>query len=211
MLLHSKFSAEDLRHHISWTGLTGSERRNSMRRLLLAVACIAMCAPAWSGTTSARQTASTHSSTASKSTSTPHKSTKKRRRSTKFVPKQKAPTADRITEIQSALARGGYYQGNPNGKWDGNSIAAMQKFQSANSLDPTGKLDAPSLQRLGLGSDVAGVSAPKPLVQGGGQPSTPATTPSPSSPGSSNSPGAATTSASNNASAAPLAAKAAQP
>lgn len=208
MLLHSKFSAEHLRHHIGII-LTGWERRNPMRKVLLTVACIAMCAPAWSSVTRARQTSSARSTTASKSTSTTHKSMKKRRRSTKFVPKQKAPTADRITEIQSALARGGYYQGNPNGKWDGNSIAAMQKFQSANSLDPTGKLDAPSLQRLGLGSDVAGVSAPKPIVQGG-QPSAPSTTPSPSSPGSSSSPSATTTSALNNASSTPLAAKAAQ-
>ncbi len=74
------------------------------------------------------------------------------------------PTADRITEIQSALSRGGYYQGDPTGKWDSNTIAATQKFQSAHGLDSTGKLDAPTLQKLGLGSDIAGVSAPKPQV-----------------------------------------------
>jgi peptidoglycan hydrolase-like protein with peptidoglycan-binding domain len=77
---------------------------------------------------------------------------------------QAAPTPDRINEIQSALARGGYYQGDPNGKWDSDTVAAMQKFQSANGLDATGKLDAPTLQKLGLGSDIAGVSAPKPVV-----------------------------------------------
>jgi peptidoglycan hydrolase-like protein with peptidoglycan-binding domain len=75
-----------------------------------------------------------------------------------------APTPDRISEIQSALARGGYYKGDPNGKWDSDTVAAMQKFQSANGLDSTGKLDAPTLQKLGLGSDIAGVSAPKPIV-----------------------------------------------
>jgi putative peptidoglycan binding protein len=99
--------------------------------------------------------------TTAKKTTAVHK---KHHTATKFVPRQKAPTADRISEIQSALAHGGYYQGDPNGKWDGNTIAALQKFQSANGLDSTGKLDAPSLQKLGLGSDIAGVSAPKPPV-----------------------------------------------
>jgi len=75
-----------------------------------------------------------------------------------------APSPDRISEIQSALARGGYYKGDPNGKWDSDTIAATEKFQTANGLDSTGKLDAPTLQKLGLGSDIAGVSAPKPVV-----------------------------------------------
>jgi peptidoglycan hydrolase-like protein with peptidoglycan-binding domain len=74
----------------------------------------------------------------------------------------KGPTPDRINQIQTALARGGYYQGDPTGKWDSNTIAATEKFQSANGLDSTGKLDAPTLQKLGLGSSIAGVSAPKP-------------------------------------------------
>ena len=76
-------------------------------------------------------------------------------------PSQKAPTPDRISEIQSALSRDGYYTGNPNGRWDASTVAALQKFQTSQGLDPTGKLDARSLQKLGLGSDVAGVSAPK--------------------------------------------------
>jgi peptidoglycan hydrolase-like protein with peptidoglycan-binding domain len=112
-----------------------------------------------SSTASAAKPAAT--TTAKKTTATTHK---KHHTTTKFVPKQKVPTPDRISEIQSALAHGGYYQGDPNGKWDGNTIAAMQKFQSANGLDATGKLDAPSLQKLGLGSDIAGVSAPKPVT-----------------------------------------------
>ncbi len=74
------------------------------------------------------------------------------------------PTPDRITQIQSALSRGGYYKGDPTGKWDSDTVAATEKFQAANGLDSTGKLDAPTLQKLGLGSDIAGVSAPKPEV-----------------------------------------------
>ncbi len=89
---------------------------------------------------------------------------KKKHHSSKREPSQKAPTADRISEIQSALVRGGYYQGEPNGKWDSNTVAAVQKFQSANGIEANGKLDAPTLQKLGLGSDIAGVSAPKPAA-----------------------------------------------
>ncbi|HXZ12947.1 MAG TPA: peptidoglycan-binding domain-containing protein [Candidatus Sulfotelmatobacter sp.] len=99
-----------------------------------------------------------NSNASSKSAS--KKKSKKRR--SKREPTQKAPTPDRISEIQSALARGGYYEGDPSGKWDAKTIGAMQKFQSANGIEPNGKLDAISLQKLGLGSDTAGVSAPKP-------------------------------------------------
>jgi len=38
----------------------------------------------------------------------------------------------------------------------------MKKFQSANGLEPTGKIDALTLQKLGLGSEVAGKGAPMP-------------------------------------------------
>ncbi|HEV2488551.1 MAG TPA: peptidoglycan-binding domain-containing protein [Candidatus Acidoferrales bacterium] len=73
----------------------------------------------------------------------------------------KAPSKDRTEEIQTALGRGGYYNTEPNGKWDARSQEALRRFQEANGLPPTGKLDALSLQKLGLGSDVAGVSAPR--------------------------------------------------
>lgn len=74
---------------------------------------------------------------------------------------QTAPTPERIKEIQVALARAGFYQREPNGKWDDYSKEAMMKFQQANGLKPTGKLDALSLQRLGLGSEIAGVAPPR--------------------------------------------------
>lgn len=75
---------------------------------------------------------------------------------------QKAPTSDRISEIQQALAKDGSYTGTPNGKWDDSTEEALRKFQESHGLTPTGKLDARSLQQLGLGSPVAGVAAPAP-------------------------------------------------
>jgi peptidoglycan hydrolase-like protein with peptidoglycan-binding domain len=91
----------------------------------------------------------------------PHgkKSSKKSRRRERG---QKAPTSDRISEIQQALAKDGSYAGTPNGKWDDSTQEALRKFQEAHGLNPTGKLDARSLQQLGLGSSVAGVAPPAP-------------------------------------------------
>jgi peptidoglycan hydrolase-like protein with peptidoglycan-binding domain len=74
---------------------------------------------------------------------------------------QAAPTADRIKEIQSALAQAGHYRGEPTGKWDAPTVTAMRSFQQAQGLKASGKLDAATLQKLGLGSPVAGVAPPR--------------------------------------------------
>ena len=75
---------------------------------------------------------------------------------------QQNPTPDRISEIQQALAKDGSYPGKPSGKWDDSTAEAMRKFQESHGLNPTGKLDARTLQRLGLGSSIAGVAPPLP-------------------------------------------------
>jgi peptidoglycan hydrolase-like protein with peptidoglycan-binding domain len=77
---------------------------------------------------------------------------------------QKAPAPERISEIQQALAKDGSFTGTPNGKWDDSTAAAMRKFQGSHGLTPTGKLDALTLQKLGLGSQTAGVAAPMPPI-----------------------------------------------
>lgn len=77
---------------------------------------------------------------------------------------QAAPTSDRIKEIQTALQREGAYDGQPTGKWDEATADAMRKYQDKNGLSPTGKIDALSLEKLGLGSGTAGKSAPAPAA-----------------------------------------------
>ena len=89
---------------------------------------------------------------------------KSSRRSGRRERGQKAPTPDRISEIQQALAKDGSFAGTPNGKWDGATIEATKKFQEAHGLNPTGKLDAKTLQRLGLGSQTAGAAPPLPPI-----------------------------------------------
>jgi peptidoglycan hydrolase-like protein with peptidoglycan-binding domain len=101
--------------------------------------------------------------TASKPAGSSHKS-KSSRKSSRRERGQKAPTPDRISEIQQALAKDGSFEGKPNGKWDASTIEATRKFQEAHGLNPSGKLDAKTLQQLGLGSETAGIAPPMPPV-----------------------------------------------
>jgi peptidoglycan hydrolase-like protein with peptidoglycan-binding domain len=73
---------------------------------------------------------------------------------------QGAPTSDRIKEIQTALQKDGSYSGEPTGKWDSATTDAMRKYQDKNGVNPTGKIDAVSLNKMGLGSETAGKGAP---------------------------------------------------
>jgi peptidoglycan hydrolase-like protein with peptidoglycan-binding domain len=151
-------------------------------------------ATAASSSTSSTGTAAKSSSSKSVSHKKKHHAVSSRRQ-----PYQKAPTADRISEIQTALARGGYYQGDPNGKWDSTTVAAVEKFQSAHGIDADGKLDAPTLQKLGLGSGIAGVSAPRP-------PAPPSAIASPAGPSSQNTAPSASPSVAQNTGGAPASA-----
>lgn len=115
-----------------------------------------------------------------KTKTTVHKRRRRRRRHHVTLPK--GPSAARTEQIQSALGRGGYYSGDPTGKWDSNTEESLRRFQSANGLPPTGKLDSLSLQKMGLGSDVAGVSAPRTVTPADSATSSSASTP-PKNPG----------------------------
>ena len=98
-----------------------------------------------------------------KSTSSSHQG--KSGKSSRRQVGQKAPTPQRVSEIQQALAKNGAYPGTPNGKWDASTVEAMKKFQGAHGLTPSGKLDAKTLQQLGLGSQTAGIAPPTPAVR----------------------------------------------
>src|ERR1700719_1023115 len=100
---------------------------------------------------------------------------KKSKKKAKRTPRgQKAPTSDRIREIQDALSREGALDGKPSGKWDATTVEAMKKFQGNHGLSPTGKIDAVTLEKLGLGSDTAGKGAPIPSASPAPPPATPA-------------------------------------
>jgi peptidoglycan hydrolase-like protein with peptidoglycan-binding domain len=107
------------------------------------------------------QSASQKKPAASSSAKKSHKK-KSSRKLSRWERGQKAPTPDRISEIQQALAKDGSFTGTPNGKWDDSTVDAMKKFQDAHGLNASGKIDAKTLQQLGLGSQTAGVAAPLP-------------------------------------------------
>jgi len=107
----------------------------------------------------AKKTTSKSSASSARSSSKTRKTSSRSGRKKKERGQQ-APTADRISEIQTALSKAGSYTGTPNGKWDDSTVAAMRNFQSAHGLNASGKLDAPTLTKLGLGSQTAGVAAP---------------------------------------------------
>jgi hypothetical protein len=86
---------------------------------------------------------------------------------------QSVPTPDRIKEIQSALQKDGSYEGEPTGRWDAASAEAMKKYQDKNGISPTGKIDAVSLNKLGLGSGTAGKGAPVPAATSSAAPADP--------------------------------------
>ena len=149
---------------------TLQNKRRMTRLILAAVAVGSLTLPAAGAaqtTTSARRT--THKpvtgSSSTKTTGTAKKSGKSGKgssRKSKRVKGQAAPTPDRINEIQGALVKNGAYTGEPSGKWDDSTVAAMKKFQASRGLNPTGKMDALTLQKLGLGSDTAGMGVPTP-------------------------------------------------
>lgn len=108
------------------------------------------------------------SSTAAKKKKTSSKSKRKPK-----VKGQTVPTPDRIREIQAALQKDGSYEGEPNGKWDAATTEAMRKYQDKIGVNPTGKIDAVSLSKLGLGSDTAGKGAPVPAASTSAAPADP--------------------------------------
>ena len=73
---------------------------------------------------------------------------------------QQTPTRERYVEIQQALISKGYEPGPATGGWGPEWVEALKKFQSAQSLEPSGKLDSLSLIALGLGPKRQGNGAP---------------------------------------------------
>ena len=122
----------------------------------------------------ASQQSSAQTSTAASGTTIAKK--KKASSKSKRKPKvkgQTAPTPDRIKDIQAALQKDGSYEGEPTGKWDVATMDAMKKYQDKIGVNPTGKIDAVSLNKLGLGSDTAGKGAPVPAAPSSAAPADP--------------------------------------
>jgi len=66
---------------------------------------------------------------------------------------QQAIEPDRVMQIQQALIGQHYLSGEPTGKWDATTIAAMQKYQADNGWQTKLTPDSRALKKLGLGPD----------------------------------------------------------
>lgn len=64
---------------------------------------------------------------------------------------QQAIKPERVTEIQEALIREKYLTGEPNGKWDARTQAAMTRYQADNGWQSKVTPDSRALIKLGLG------------------------------------------------------------
>jgi hypothetical protein len=67
---------------------------------------------------------------------------------------EKAPMemgAERASQIQTALIKQGYLTGEPTGRWDDQSVSAMQKMQGDNGWQTKITPDSRALIKLGLG------------------------------------------------------------
>jgi hypothetical protein len=60
---------------------------------------------------------------------------------------------ERATEIQQALIRQHYLTGDPTGKWDPATVAAMQKYQGDQGWQTKLMPDSRAIKKLGLGPD----------------------------------------------------------
>ena len=135
----------------------------ALAMFLVGTAAYAAAAPA-----TAKKSSSSKKKTAPSATRTPSrkaaaskrsavKSSSSRKRSSRKTtaarrsPSQRTPSPDRYRDIQQALQAKGYFDGEPDGNWGPSSVAALKRFQSDQSLEPTGRINSLSLIALGLG------------------------------------------------------------
>jgi peptidoglycan hydrolase-like protein with peptidoglycan-binding domain len=112
--------------------------------LVAAVLCGLLCAAAADATTK------TTTSPASKASST-HKKKKSKGKKTSRTRGQKAIDSERAQQIQEALIREHYMKGQPSGKWDEATQAALRRFQADNGWQNKTVPDSRALIKLGLG------------------------------------------------------------
>lgn len=110
--------------------------------LALLTAAGLLAAPAFAATTH-------HSSRASST----HHSRRLVHHRSRRIRGQQAIDPERATQIQQALIREHYLTGNPTGKWDDATVAAMRKYQADQGWQTKLMPDSRALKKLGLGPD----------------------------------------------------------
>lgn len=121
-----------------------------IRNWLIAVSCGVLCLAA-TGTATTTPSKSTNAASTSTSKSTAAK--KRRAKKTKSAKKrgQKAIESERAQQIQEALIREHYMKGEPSGKWDDATQAALRRYQADQGWQSKSVPDSRALIKLGLG------------------------------------------------------------
>ncbi len=103
------------------------------------------------------------SASAKRTKSTGHTSTAsaKRGKRSKKPRGQQVIDSDRTREIQAALIRQHYLQGEPTGSWDAQTKAALAKYQQDNGWQTKVVPDSRALIKLGLGPSHEGLLNPE--------------------------------------------------
>jgi peptidoglycan hydrolase-like protein with peptidoglycan-binding domain len=137
-------------------------------RKLLCLLCVALFFTSMAAAKSTHKRSHKRSTTATASKSTSKKTCKAARRGkatncgavTKRVRGQQAIDGDRAREIQEALIRANYLQGEANGVWDQRTKEAMTRFQQDNGWQTKVIPDSRALIKLGLGPNHANLLNP---------------------------------------------------
>jgi putative peptidoglycan binding protein len=112
--------------------------------LALLVSAGLVASPAWATTPGSVAGTSSHRS---------HRFAAHRRAHHAIVRGQQSIDPERATQIQQALIREHYLSGDPTGRWDAATIAAMQKYQGDQGWQTKLMPDSRALKKLGLGPD----------------------------------------------------------
>jgi hypothetical protein len=138
-----------------WSLPIGKRTFRTANLLLLAFSIFA--------TTSALAAAKTtkHSTASSKHVSSHHHSSKHVTKTASRSRGQHSIDQERTREIQTALIREHYLNGEPTGAWDQASKDAMLRYQAANGWQTKITPDSRALIKLGLGPDHKGLLNPE--------------------------------------------------
>jgi peptidoglycan hydrolase-like protein with peptidoglycan-binding domain len=119
--------------------------------LSAAVAAVPAFATTTTATTTHKKTSASHAhSSHTTSTAKSHKTSKS---SHHKLHGQQGIDSARATEVQKALIREHYMNGEANGQWDSATVAAMQKFQADQGWQTKLMPDSRAIKKLGLGPD----------------------------------------------------------
>lgn len=140
-------------------------RSPRLNQMVIAVLCMLLLAAtpglAASKSKASHKPASKSKKVSAKSKSGKHAKSRRTRRGAWKRHGQQGIQEERAREIQAALIREQYLEGEPTGKWDERTQAAMQKFQADNGWQSKVTPDARALIKLGLGPDHSGLLNPE--------------------------------------------------